>query len=259
MPFLEVNYLHKSYGNTLVLKGVSFSLEKGEVASIIGASGGGKTTLLRCLTFLERPQKGQVLVDGEVVFDARIKKMSEREIRKNRLRFGLVFQNFNLFPQYTALENVSLAMRLLEKDGLKHFAGSVEKVAAAYLDRVGLSDKLNFYPCQLSGGQQQRVAIARALALNPEILFFDEPTSALDPLLTNEVLATLKDLAKENMTMIIVTHEMRFAKEVSEKVIFMDGGVIVEQGTPTQLFEHPKSEKTRSFLSGFSETAETAQ
>ncbi len=257
MPILEVKDMYKSFGNVHVLKGVSFSVEKGEVISVIGASGNGKTTLLRCLTFLETPEKGEVFVDGKKIFDASsTKKMTDKEIRQSRLRFGLVFQNFNLFPQYTALENVTLAMKLLAKDGLKDFGGDIDEVAKSYLDRVGLSDKINSYPCQLSGGQQQRVAIARALALNPDILFFDEPTSALDPLLTNEVLATLKNLAKENMTMIIVTHEMKFAKEVSSKVIYMDEGSIVELGTPEEIFENPQHPKTREFLAGFIENDE---
>ncbi len=256
MPILEVKDMYKSFGDVHVLRGVSFSVEKGEVISVIGASGNGKTTLLRCLTFLETPEMGKVYVDGNKIFDASVdKKMSDKDLRKNRLRFGLVFQNFNLFPQYTALENVTLAMKLLAKDGLKHFDDDIDTVAKSYLDRVGLIDKINYYPCQLSGGQQQRVAIARALALNPDILFFDEPTSALDPLLTNEVLATLKKLAEENMTMIIVTHEMKFAKEVSSKIIYMDEGKIVECGTPSQIFEHPTHPKTREFLSSFIDEA----
>lgn len=252
MPILEVENMHKRFGATKVLKGVSFSVEKGEVISVIGASGNGKTTLLRCLTFLERPEKGIIKVDGQVIYDADDKEqLTEKAIRQNRLKFGLVFQSFNLFPQYTALENVTLAMKVLAKDGLKTFDGDIDTIAAGYLEQVGLSDKLDFYPCQLSGGQQQRVAIARALALNPDILFFDEPTSALDPLLTNEVLETLKGLAKENMTMIIVTHEMKFAKDISSKVIYMDDGVIVEAGTPTEIFENPQHPKTREFLSSF--------
>ena len=257
MPILEVKDMYKSFGNVHVLKGVSFSVEKGEVISVIGASGNGKTTLLRCLTFLEIPEKGEVFVDGKKIFDAKTKKKrTEKEIRKSRLRFGLVFQNFNLFPQYTALQNVTLAMKLLAKDGLKHFDGNIDDVAKSYLDRVGLSDKINSYPCQLSGGQQQRVAISRALALNPDILFFDEPTSALDPELKHEVLATLKDLAKENMTMIIVTHEMKFAKEVSSRIIYMDEGSIVECGTPEEIFENPQHPKTREFLASFIENDE---
>lgn len=254
MPILEVRDMYKSFGKTKVLNGVSFSVERGEVVSVIGASGNGKTTLLRCLTFLERPEAGEIIVDGDTVFDAASpKKPTEKEIRKSRLRFGLVFQNFNLFPQYTALENVTLAMKMLAKDGLKNFENGITETAADYLHQVGLGDKLGSYPCELSGGQQQRVAIARALALNPEILFFDEPTSALDPLLTNEVLATLKGLAKQNMTMIIVTHEMKFAREVSSKIIYMDGGRIAEMGTPEQIFVNPTEESTRRFLSGFGE------
>ncbi len=257
MPILEVEGLYKSFGSTHVLKDVSFTVEKGDVVSVIGSSGNGKTTLLRCLNFLEIPEKGIVKVEGETIFDASSrKKLKESDIRKSRLRFGLVFQNFNLFPQYTALENVSLAMKLLAKDGLKKFDGDIDKVAASYLDRVGLSDKLSFYPCQLSGGQQQRVAIARALALNPDILFFDEPTSALDPLLTSEVLATLKELAAQKMTMIIVTHEMAFARDISDRIIYMDDGRIVESGSPAEIFENPKNPSTRAFLQNFIEPNE---
>lgn len=254
MAILEVRDMHKSFGANPILKGVDFSIEKGDVVSIIGASGNGKTTLLRCLNFLETPEKGQILLNGETIFDAADrKKLSSQDIRKNRLHFGLVFQNFNLFPQYTALQNVTLAMKLLAKDGLKSFDDTPEQIATQLLARVGLGDKLDHYPCQLSGGQQQRVAIARALALNPEILFFDEPTSALDPLLTNEVLNTLKELAAQNMTMVIVTHEMKFAREVSTRVIYMDEGKILESGTPEELFEHPQNEKTRAFLSGITQ------
>ncbi|MBR5528587.1 MAG: amino acid ABC transporter ATP-binding protein [Clostridia bacterium] len=255
MALLSVNQLKKSFGKVDVLKGISFDVEQGEVISIIGSSGSGKTTLFRCLNFLERADEGNIVLDGKMIFDGLSHKTySAKEMREKQLNFGLVFQNFNLFPQYTALENVTLAMKLLAKDGLKSFDGDINTVASSYLSRVGLGDKLSFYPCQLSGGQQQRVAIARALALNPKILFFDEPTSALDPLLTNEVLSTLKSLAKENMTMIIVTHEMKFAKDVSTKVIYMDGGYIVESGTPEQIFENPKQPQTRSFLSSFIET-----
>ncbi len=252
MPILEVKGLYKSFGKTEVLKDISFSIERGDVVSVIGSSGNGKTTLLRCLNFLEIPEKGEVFVDGEKIFDAQTaQKLKEKDIRASRLRFGLVFQNFNLFPQYTALENVTLAMELLSKDGLKRFDGNIKEVGMRYLERVGLADKANFYPCQLSGGQQQRDAIARALALSPEILFFDEPTSALDPELTVEVLATLKALAKENITMIIVTHEMGFAKEVSNKIIFMDEGRIVEEGSPEVIFDNPAHERTREFLNSY--------
>ena len=251
MAILEVQNMNKSFGANRVLKDVSFTVEKGDVVSVIGASGNGKTTLLRCLNFLEMPEKGKILLHGETVFDAqRQKKLTEKEIRALRLHFGMVFQNFNLFPQYTALQNVTLAMNLLVKDGLKSFEDDPEEIATELLKRVGLGNRLDAYPCQLSGGQQQRVAIARALALNPEILFFDEPTSALDPLLTNEVLATLKELAAQDMTMMIVTHEMKFAREVSSRVIYMDDGMILESGTPEDIFDHAKNAKTRAFLSG---------
>ena len=251
MSILEVQGMNKSFGANRVLKDVSFSVDKGDVVSIIGASGNGKTTLLRCLNFLEMPEKGKILLHGKEVFDAQAqKKRTEKEIRALRLHFGMVFQNFNLFPQYTALQNVTLAMELLMKDGLKSFESDPKEIAGELLNRVGLGNRLDAYPCQLSGGQQQRVAIARALALNPEILFFDEPTSALDPLLTNEVLATLKELAAQDMTMMIVTHEMKFAREVSGRVIYMDDGRILESGTPEEIFDHPKNAATRAFLSG---------
>ena len=251
MAILEVQNMNKSFGANRVLKDVSFTVEKGDVVSVIGASGNGKTTLLRCLNFLEMPEKGKILLHGQTVFDAqRQKKLTEKEIRALRLHFGMVFQNFNLFPQYTALQNVTLAMNLLVKDGLKKFENDTKEIASELLKRVGLDNRLDAYPCQLSGGQQQRVAIARALALNPEILFFDEPTSALDPLLTNEVLATLKELAAQDMTMMIVTHEMKFAREVSSRVIYMDDGMILESGTPEDIFDHAKNAKTRAFLSG---------
>ena len=251
MSILEVQNLCKSFGSNRVLKGVDFTVDKGDVVSIIGSSGNGKTTLLRCLNFLEMPEEGKILLHGETVFDASLrKKMTEKEIRALRLHFGMVFQNFNLFPQYSAVENVTLAMNLLVKDGLKSFERPTRDIAAELLERVGLGDRLDAYPCQLSGGQQQRVAIARALALNPEILFFDEPTSALDPLLTNEVLNTLKELAAQNMTMMIVTHEMKFAREVSNRIIYMDDGMIMESGTPEEVFDHPQNERTRAFLSG---------
>ena len=254
MAVLEVKNMVKSFGKTKVLENVSFSVERGDVISIIGSSGSGKTTLLRCINFLETPDSGTVSVDGSIILDAKsAKKIPEKEKRKNRLRFGLVFQDFNLFPQYTALGNVTLAMKLLAKDGLKSFDGNIDEIAMSYLDRVGLSDKADLYPCSLSGGQKQRVAIARALALNPEILFFDEPTSALDPELTVEVLSTLKALAKENITMIIVTHEMSFARDVSTRVLFMENGVVAEDGTPEQIFCNPQHERTREFLRSFIE------
>jgi len=237
MPILQVNNLKKSFGKTQVLKGVSFSLEKGQVLAIIGSSGSGKTTLLRCLNFLETPDTGEIWVEERQLLASR----TETDIRRNRLHFGLVFQNFNLFPQYTALENVMLAPSLLKQE-------DVTARAVQLLEQVGLSDKLDFYPWQLSGGQQQRVAIARALAMDPKILCFDEPTSALDPELTGEVLRVIRQLKDKENTMIVVTHEMEFAKSVADVVIYMADGVIEEIGTPQQVFGSPQSEKTRAFL-----------
>ena len=246
MSVLEISNIRKNFGKTEVLKGISFTLEKGEVLSIIGSSGSGKTTLLRCLNFLEFAEKGTISVNGSVIFDGdSTKKMTDSEIRSNRLHFGLVFQSFNLFPQYSVLKNVMLAPTLLKRGTPEE----IEANAKALIDRVGLSDKLDSYPCELSGGQQQRVAIARALALNPDILCFDEPTSALDPALTGEVLKVIKGLKSSDRTMIVVTHEMEFAKSVSDKVIFMANGVIEEQGTPEEVFDNPKSDITRVFLS----------
>ncbi|MBE7018272.1 MAG: amino acid ABC transporter ATP-binding protein [Ruminococcaceae bacterium] len=245
---LEVKNLMKSFGKTEVLKGVNFSIKKGEVLSIIGSSGGGKTTLLRCLNFLEFAEKGTISVNGKVIYDGEQKdKMKEQYIREMRLHFGLVFQSFNLFPQYTVLKNVTLAPNLLKVDTPEN----IEKKAKDLLAKVGLSNKINNYPCELSGGQQQRVAIARALALNPDILCFDEPTSALDPELTGEVLKVIKQLADQKTTMVIVTHEMAFARDVSDKVIFIDNGIIVEQGTPEEVFDHPKSERLHAFLQSY--------
>lgn len=245
MPFLEVKNIKKTFGKTEVLKGIDFSLEKGKVLSIIGSSGGGKTTLLRCLNFLEFAEEGTISIGGNQIYDAAsLKKISDSTIRENRLHFGLVFQSFNLFPQYTVLKNITLAPTLLNRDT----AENIQEQALKLLSRVGLDDKVNSYPCELSGGQQQRVAIARALALNPDILCFDEPTSALDPELTGEVLRVIKGLKETGSTMIVVTHEMEFAKNVSDKIIFMADGVIEEMGTPEQIFENPKSEKTRRFL-----------
>ena len=243
MAILEVNNLTKNFGSTQVLKGVSFSLERGQVLAIIGSSGGGKTTLLRCLNFLETPDEGEIIVDGKVLTG---KELSEEQIRQNRLHFGLVFQNFNLFPQYTVLENITLAPTLL-KQGT---AQQITEKALKLLDKVGLSQKKNAYPHQLSGGQQQRVAIARALALNPQILCFDEPTSALDPELTGEVLRVIRGLKDKDNTMIVVTHEMEFARSVADVVIYMADGIIEEMGTPEEVFDHPQSEKTRSFVRG---------
>ena len=244
MAVLEVKNLKKNFGSTDVLKGVSFSLEQGQVVTIIGSSGSGKTTLLRCLNFLETPDEGEILVNGKVLTSK-----NEEEIRQNRLHFGLVFQNFNLFPQYTALENITLAPALLKKGS----AEEIRQQGLDLLDRVGLSQKVNSYPYQLSGGQQQRVAIARALALNPEVLCFDEPTSALDPELTGEVLRVIRSLKDRGNTMIVVTHEMEFAKSVSDVVIYMAEGVIEEMGTPEEIFDNPQSEKLRAFLHGAQE------
>ena len=258
MSILEVKDIYKSFDRLEVLKGISFSLEKGDVVSIIGPSGGGKTTLLRCLNFLEIPSAGTISVNGETLFDsANNRGLSEKEIRRNRLHFGLVFQNFNLFPQYTALGNVSLAPKLQAKSlpdyqqRHKEINEEIEQKSVELLKRVGLGEKLGYYPHQLSGGQQQRVAIARALALTPDVLFFDEPTSALDPELTGEVLNVIKQLAAENMTMAVVTHEMSFAAAVSDQVLFIDGGVIAEQGPPEQVLKNPLEERTRHFLRGY--------
>ena len=245
MAILEVKNLQKSFGKTEVLKDISFSLEKGEVLAIIGSSGSGKTTLLRCLNFLETHDVGEIIVNGEVLSYGSKEKISDDKLRENRLHFGLVFQNFNLFPQYTVAENITLAPTLLKK-GEKE---EIEANAEALLEKVGLTEKKSFYPCQLSGGQQQRVAIARALALSPDILCFDEPTSALDPELTGEVLKVIRGLKSGDSTMIVVTHEMEFARSVADKVIFMADGIIEEMGTPEEVFGSPKSEKTRAFLS----------
>ena len=243
MNLLEVKDIQKNFGKTQVLKGISFSLEKGQVLAIIGSSGSGKTTLLRCLNFLETPDEGQIYVNGTPLL---AENMTDEQIRNNRLNFGLVFQNFNLFPQYNVLQNVTLAPGLLKKGT----AQQIEKRARKLLDQVGLSNKLESYPYQLSGGQQQRVAIARALALDPAILCFDEPTSALDPELTGEVLRVIRGLKSKDSTMIVVTHEMEFAKSVADMVIYMADGVIEEMGTPEEVFDRPRSWKTRSFISG---------
>ena len=246
MPVLEVNNLKKNFGKTEVLKGISFSLEKGEVLSIIGSSGSGKTTLLRCLNFLEFAEEGSISVNGDEIFSAYGgRRLNDAEIRRNRLHFGLVFQSFNLFPQYNVLKNVMLAPALLKRGTSEE----IEINARSLIERVGLSEKTESYPCELSGGQQQRVAIARALALEPDILCFDEPTSALDPELTGEVLKVIKSLKNSNSTMIVVTHEMEFARSVSDKILFMADGIIEEYGTPEAVFGSPRSEKTRSFLS----------
>ncbi len=256
MAILEVKNLHKNFGKTKVLKGVGFSMQEGEILAILGSSGSGKTTLLRCINFLETATQGQIFVEGNCIFDASAKeKPSQKEIRERQLNFGMVFQSFNLFPQYTALENVVLAPKLLAKEqpdfkeNKKQIFEEIEKNALELLERVGLGDKTGNYPCQLSGGQQQRVSIARALAQNPKILFFDEPTSALDPELTGEILKVIKSLAAKHVTMVIVTHEIEFAKNVADKIIFMDNGVIAEEGTPEEVIDNPKHERTKAFLS----------
>ena len=260
MAILEVRKLYKSFGSNNVLKGIDFDLEEGRVLSIIGSSGSGKTTLLRCITSLETADKGSITVNGKIVFDdENYHKLTKEEIRKNRLSVGLVFQDFHLFPQYTVLKNVTLACELQAKkdpqwkQNKKQILAEIEENAKAILAKVGLSEKLNAYPCELSGGQKQRVSIARALAMNPHILFFDEPTSALDPELTGEILKVIRDLAAAKMTMVIVTHEMAFARDVSDHVIFMDGGVIVEEGDPEQVINNPQQERTKHFLSRFQE------
>ena len=256
MAVFEARNIIKSFGKTDVLKGVSFDIDKGEVLSVIGSSGSGKTTLLRCVNFLETPDRGEFYLNGQLLFDAADKKAkTDEEIRQKRLHFGLVFQSFNLFPQYTALENVSLAPLLLAKErpdykeNKQRIKDEILQNSADLLRKVGLADKMGNYPCQISGGQQQRVAIARALALKPELLCFDEPTSALDPEITVEVLAVMKELAAEDMTMLVVTHEMGFAREVSDKVIFMDDGIIAEQGSAEDVFGNPKSKRLQEFLS----------
>ena len=243
MAVLEVKKVKKSFGGLDVLKDVSFSLEEGQVLTIIGSSGSGKTTLLRCLNFLETADEGQILVNGKLLTGSHL---TEEQIRENRLHFGLVFQNFNLFPQYTVLQNITLAPTLLKQGSQEE----IQKKAMELLDKVGLTQKKDAYPCQLSGGQQQRVAIARALALNPKVLCFDEPTSALDPELTGEVLRVIRGLKEQNTTMIVVTHEMDFARSVADVVIYMADGVIEEMGTPEEVFDHPVSEKTRHFIQG---------
>jgi len=255
VSILSVEHISKSFDKTEVLKDISFTMEKSQVLSIIGSSGSGKTTLLRCLNFLERADQGRILVGDRVVFDAEDPQyMKDAVIRKNRMHFGMVFQSFNLFPQYTALENVMLAPRLAAakqegfKEKKKEVLEQLRQQAEDILCQMGLKERMENYPHQLSGGQCQRVAIARALAMQPDILCFDEPTSALDPELTGEVLRVIKELAEKKMTMVIVTHEMSFARDVSDKVIFMNDGVCLEQGTPEEVFDHPKEERTRQFL-----------
>lgn len=266
MSLLNVNNIQKSFGKNEVLKSISFSLEKGEVLAIIGSSGSGKTTLLRCLNFLETPQKGKIIVNDKVLFDGDDpSKKTDSQIRKNRLHFGLVFQSFNLFPQYKVIDNITLAPMLAAKEQIKksgEYMGAktykqaqeiIRENALSLLERVGLSEKRDAYPGNLSGGQQQRVAIARALALNPDVLCFDEPTSALDPELTGEVLNVIKGLKTSDSTMIVVTHEIDFARDVADKIIFMDNGVIAEEGLPEQVIGNPQNPRTKEFLSRFNQ------
>ena len=258
MTILDVQNIEKHFGETKVLQDISFTLEEGQALAIIGSSGSGKTTLLRCLNFLERPDQGRILVRGETLFDAADPATQrEDQVRRKRLHFGLVFQSFNLFPQYTALENVTLAKELLAQESpdykadRKRIHEEIRAEGRALLAEMGLQDRMDHYPHQLSGGQQQRVAFARALALKPDILCFDEPTSALDPELTGEVLRVIRGLAEQHTTMVIVTHEMAFARDVADQVVFMDGGTIVEQGSPDQVISHPREERTRQFLSRY--------
>lgn len=255
MEILRVENIEKNFDNTAVLKDISFSLSEGEALAIIGSSGSGKTTLLRCLNFLEKPSGGRIYVKDQLVFDAADPSTQlEKDVRKKRLHFGLVFQNFNLFPQYTALQNVMLSRQLLAKEdpdfkkNKKQIYADIEEEARELLKKMNLSDRASHYPHQLSGGQQQRVAIARALALHPDILCFDEPTSALDPELTGEVLKVIRELADDHVTMIIVTHEMAFARDVADNIIFMDDGVIEEQGKATELINNPQTERLKNFL-----------
>ncbi len=260
MSILEVTNLKKSFGKNEVLKGISLSLNEGQVMSIIGSSGSGKTTLLRCINFLETADSGKIIVDGDVIFDGEDKsKHKAKETREKQLKIGLVFQQFNLFPQYNVLDNVTLAVKLKAKErpdykqNKKQILKEIDDKALKLLSDMGLSDKIDHYPCQLSGGQQQRVSIARAMALEPKILFFDEPTSALDPELTGEILKVIRELAKSNMTMVIVTHEMNFAKEVSDYIVFMDDGVIAEEGSSEEIINNPKTERLQAFLSKISD------
>ncbi len=256
MSILEVTKLKKSFGKNEVLKGISLSLEEGQVMSVIGSSGSGKTTLLRCINFLETADSGKIMVDGDVIFDGEDKTTRKaKEIREKQLKIGLVFQQFNLFPQYNVLDNVTLAVKLKAKErpdykqNKKQILKEIDEKALKLLSDMGLSDKIDHYPCELSGGQQQRVSIARAMALEPKILFFDEPTSALDPELTGEILKVIRELAEKKMTMVIVTHEMNFAKEVSDYIVFMDDGVIAEEGEAQELITNPQTERLKAFLS----------
>lgn len=260
MAILEVTNLTKSFGKTKVLKGISFNLEKGNVLSVIGSSGSGKTTLLRCINFLETADGGKIVVDGDTIFDSSSDiKLSKKQQLEKQLKIGLVFQDFNLFPQYNVLDNVTLALKIRAKErpdfkkNKKQIYAEIEEKAMALLNKMGLSDKMKNYPCELSGGQKQRVSIARAMALEPKILFFDEPTSALDPELTGEILKVIRELAEEHMTMVIVTHEMTFAKEVSDYIVFMDDGIIAEEGKADEVIGNPKTERLKAFLSKISD------
>lgn len=256
MAILEIKNIKKSFGKTEVLKGIDFSMNEGEIVAVLGSSGSGKTTLLRCINFLETADEGEIYVDDEMIFDGLSKtKTTAAQIRQRQLNFGMVFQQFNLFPQYTALDNVMIAPKLLAKERPDYKANKakilteIEAEAKDMLSRVGLGNKMNNYPCELSGGQQQRVSIARALVLKPKVLFFDEPTSALDPELTGEILKVIKSLAEQHMTMIIVTHEIEFARNVADRIIFMNDGVVLEDGTPDEVISNPKNQRTREFLS----------
>ena len=260
MAILEVTNLTKSFGKTKVLKGISFQLEKGNVLSVIGSSGSGKTTLLRCINFLETADGGKIVVDGDMIFDSESDvKLSKKQQLEKQLKIGLVFQDFNLFPQYNVLDNVTLALKIRAKErpdfkkNKKQIYAEIEQKALALLKKMGLSDKVKNYPCELSGGQKQRVSIARAMALEPKILFFDEPTSALDPELTGEILKVIRELAEEHMTMVIVTHEMTFAREVSDYIVFMDDGIIAEEGKAEEVIGNPKTERLKAFLSKISD------
>ena len=252
MKLLEINHCKKAFGDTGVLHDISMSVEEGEVVAIIGPSGSGKSTLLRCATLLETMDDGELIYLGKAAAkseNGHAEYVSKKELREIQGCFGLVFQNFNLFPHYSVMKNIMDAPIHVQKKSRQEAA----ETAKSLLAKMGLTGKEDSYPCQLSGGQQQRVAIARALAMNPSILFFDEPTSALDPELTGEILKVIRQLAQEKMTMVIVTHEMSFARDVADRVIFMDGGYIVEQGDPHEVIEHPKEERTRQFLARFAQ------